>query len=82
MCVCIYKSLILGQSNPAELFSKLVEMGIIRQGEGEGGGEAEREGAQDGGDGIGQSLPPSEVVSTQMPFAIPNLSFTVATLKR
>lgn len=80
LCVYTFKSFISGQSNPAELFSKLVEMGIIKQGEGEG--EGETEGSQEGGSGIMQSFPPSEAVSTPIPFAIPNLSFTVATLKR
>lgn len=84
MCVCVYKSLISGNSDPSELFSKLVELGIIKHGEGEGKGEGEgeREGSQERGGGlILQSLPPSEV-NTQIPLAIPNLTFTVATLKK
>lgn len=74
----------MNQSDPSELFSKLVKLGIIKHGEGEGKGkgEGEREGSQEKGGGHLQSLPPSEVVNTQIPLTIPNLTFTVATLKK
>lgn len=73
----------MNQSDPSQLFGRLVELGIIKHGEGEGKGEGEgeREGSQERG-GVLQSLPPSEVVNTRIPFAIPNLTFTVATLKK
>lgn len=71
----------MNQSDPSKLFSKLVELGLIKHGEGEGKGEGEgeREGSQERGGGL---LPPSEVVNTQIPLTIPNLTFTVATLKK
>ena len=72
----------VGLSDPSELFSKLVELGIIKGEEGKREREREREGSQEKVGGAVQPLPPPEVVGAPIPLAIPTLTFTVATLKK
>ena len=94
MCTCWFYGLLVAlisgntgnasQSDPSQLFNRLVKLGIIKEGgEGEGEGTREREGSQERGVLAEQpAMTPAEVINTQIPFAIPNLTFTVATLKK
>ena len=63
-----------GISDPTQLFSKLLEHGMIEK-EG-GGGEGNMTGPQE----MKRPMPPP--AATQIRFPIPKLAFTVATLKK
>ena len=71
-------------NNPAQLVSKLIELGILQSREGEGEKEEKREGSEErgGGGAVGKETTPPEVINTQAPLSVPTLTFTVATLKR
>ena len=76
-------------SNPAELFSRLVQLGIINEGEGpqEGGVTPPRQQPMTSGQSgvqlpTQQSQGPVERGPPPVPFAIPKLALTVATLKK